>query len=160
MTADSAPPGRVTLGEIFCAFLLIGATSFGGGVLAYLRSSLVDKHRWIDDPTFVQMLAMSQSLPGLNSSNMAVLVGDRLRGAVGAAAAVVGAAGAIGAEVAPVGPPGGSVGSLMVGAAEGLGGRLIRTVSFLGWTLPVSFFGGTAPLGTFGIFSAITNMWV
>ena len=43
----------------------------------------------------------------------------------------------------------------MVGAAEGLGGKLMRTVSFLGWTFPVSFFGGTAPLGTLGIFSAI-----
>ena len=43
----------------------------------------------------------------------------------------------------------------MVGAAEGLGGKLIRTVSFLGWTLPVSFFGGTAPLGMLGMFSAI-----
>src|ERR1035441_890933 len=37
----------------------------------------------------------------------------------------------------------------MVGAAVGLGGKLMRTVSFLGWTLPVSFFGGcTAPVGT------------
>jgi hypothetical protein len=33
---------------------------------------------------------------------------------------------------APVGPPGGSVGNLMVGAAVGLGGKLMRTVSFLG----------------------------
>ena len=58
--------------------------------MAYLRSSLVDKRRWIDDSTFVQMLAMSQSLPGLNSTNMAVLAGDRLRGTVGAAAAMGG----------------------------------------------------------------------
>jgi hypothetical protein len=43
----------------------------------------------------------------------------------------------------------------MVGAAEGLGGKLMRTVSFLGWTLPVSFLGGTAPDGMLGIFSAI-----
>ena len=48
------------------------------------------------------------------------------------------------------------MGSLIVGAADGLGGKLIRTVSFFGWTFPVSFFGGTAPLGTLGIFSAIT----
>jgi len=81
-------------------------------------------------------------------------------GATGAAVATAGAPAAIGADVAPVGPPGGSVGSLMVGAAEGLGGKLMRTVSFLGWTLPVSFFGGTAPLGMFGIFSAITNLSV
>jgi hypothetical protein len=43
----------------------------------------------------------------------------------------------------------------MVGAAEGFGGKLIRTVSFLGWTFPVSFLGGTAPDGIFGMFSAI-----
>ena len=36
------------------------------------------------------------------------------------------------ADDAPVGPPGGSVGSLMVGAAVGLGGKLMRTVSFFG----------------------------
>jgi len=90
MADDPAPPVQVTLGEIFRAFLLIGATSFGGGVMAYLRSSLVDKHGWVDDPTFVQMLAMSQSLPGLNSTNMAVLAGDRLRGTPGAAAAIAG----------------------------------------------------------------------
>jgi hypothetical protein len=51
----------------------------------------------------------------------------------------------------------------MVGAAEGLGGKLMRTVSFLGWTLPVSFLGGTAPvgalgmLGIFGTLSAINH---
>jgi chromate transporter len=90
MADDPAPPVQVTLGEIFRAFLLIGATSFGGGVMAYLRNSLVDKHDWVDDPTFVQMLAMSQSLPGLNSTNMAVLAGDRLRGTPGAAVAMAG----------------------------------------------------------------------
>lgn len=90
MSGDPGPAGEVTLGEIFRAFLVIGATSFGGGVMAYLRQALVDKRRWIDDPTFVQMLAMSQSLPGLNSTNMAVLVGDHLRGTAGAAAAISG----------------------------------------------------------------------
>jgi hypothetical protein len=58
---------------------------------------------------------------------------------------------------APVGPPGGSVGSLMVGAVDGFGGKLIRTVSFLGWTLPVSFFtGGTAPVGAPGMFEGMS----
>ena len=90
MTAPSTPAVEATLGQIFRAFLVIGATSFGGGVMAYLRSSLVDRRRWIDDTTFVQMLAMSQSLPGLNSTNMAVLVGDRLRGTMGAVAALAG----------------------------------------------------------------------
>jgi chromate transporter len=86
--APSSPP--VTIGRIFAAFLLIGATSFGGGVVAYLRASLVGKHAWVDDETFVELLSISQSLPGLNATNMAVLVGDRLRGAPGAIAAICG----------------------------------------------------------------------
>ena len=60
----------------------------------------------------------------------------------GAAVARDGGGAAIGAGVpgdgapivvgAAVGPPGGSVGNLIVGAAEGFGGRFMRTVSFLG----------------------------
>jgi len=56
------------------------------------------------------------------------------RGAAGAAAAGAGVATptvADGADGA-AGPPAGSVGSLIVGEELGLGGRLIRTVSFLG----------------------------
>jgi hypothetical protein len=99
------------------------------------------------------------------------------RGATGAAAPARGGAGAAacagaavlkvgaGAAAGAVGPPGGSVGNLIVGAADGFGGKLIRTVSFLGWTLPVSFLGGTAPCGIFGILSGINkivvlNLWV
>ncbi len=43
---------------------------------------------------------------------------------------------------APVGAGAGKVGNLMVGAAVGLGGKLMRTVSFFGCTLPVDFFNG------------------
>lgn len=82
--------GEVSIFEIFTAFLLIGATSFGGGVVAYLRNSLVAKHEWVDDKTFVELLGISQTLPGLNATNMSVLVGDRLRGLRGAAAALFG----------------------------------------------------------------------
>src|SRR5262252_5924691 len=75
-------------------------------------------------------------------------------GAAGAAGLRVGAgawAAAEGSGIgAPVGPAGGSVGSLMVGAAVGLGGKLMRTVSFLGCTLPVDFFSGSAPEGVPG----------
>jgi len=76
--------------QIFLEFLLIGATSFGGGVVAYLRNSLVTKRAWLGDREFVELLAISQSLPGLNSTNMAILVGDRLCGIRGALAAIAG----------------------------------------------------------------------
>jgi chromate transporter len=36
------------------------------------------------------MLSMCQALPGLNGTNMAILMGDRLRGARGALAAILG----------------------------------------------------------------------
>jgi len=86
--APSAP--KVSIARIFLAFLTIGATSLGGGVIGYLRSSLVVSLKWLDDETFVELLSICQSLPGLNSSNMAILVGDRLRGGAGALAALIG----------------------------------------------------------------------
>ncbi|HKD85539.1 MAG TPA: chromate transporter [Terriglobales bacterium] len=79
----------ISIRSIFLEFLFIGATSFGGGVVAYLRDGLVRKRRWVDDREFVEYLAISQSLPGLNATNMAVLVGDRLRGFLGALTALI-----------------------------------------------------------------------
>jgi chromate transporter len=80
---------EVSIGQIFLEFLIIGASSFGG-VVPYLRGSLVTKRHWIDDKEFVEMLSISQSLPGLNATNMAILVGEKLRGAPGAAVAILG----------------------------------------------------------------------
>jgi chromate transporter len=82
--------GTVGSRRIFLAFLQIGATSFGGGVVAQLRTSLVATHHWLDDDMFLELLAISQTLPGLKAANIAILAGDRLRGARGAAAALAG----------------------------------------------------------------------
>jgi chromate transporter len=82
-------PADVPVAQIFLEFLIIGATSFGG-VVPYLRASLVTKRHWIDDKEFVEMLSISQSLPGLNATNMAILVGEKLRGALGSIAAIIG----------------------------------------------------------------------
>ena len=81
--------GGVSMTRIFLEFLTIGTTSFGG-VVPYLRGSLVSKQRWLSDKEFVEMLSMSQSLPGLNATNMAILVGQKLNGALGAVVAVLG----------------------------------------------------------------------
>jgi len=85
------PPARpmASVGEIFYEFLVIGATSFGG-VVPYLRDHLVSKRQWVDDKEFVEMLSISQSLPGLNATNMAILVGEKLGGALGSLAAILG----------------------------------------------------------------------
>jgi chromate transporter len=85
----AAPVAQASIAQIFLEFLIIGATSFGG-VVPYLRGSLVTKRGWINDKEFVEMLSISQSLPGLNATNMAVLVGEKLRGALGSIAAIIG----------------------------------------------------------------------
>jgi chromate transporter len=79
-----------SLGRLFWVFLVMGATSIGGGVVGYLRAGLVARERWLDDEAFVELLSISQTLPGLNATNMAILVGDRLRGCAGAALAALG----------------------------------------------------------------------
>src|SRR5271165_6189726 len=89
-TAGAAPAiADVSIGQIFLEFLIIGATSFGG-VVPYHRGSLVTKRHWVDDKEFVEMLSISQSLPGLNATNMAILVGEKLRGALGSLVAIIG----------------------------------------------------------------------
>lgn len=88
MSESSA--ARVPLGRIFRVFALIGATSFGGGIVAYLRRALVEREKWLDSEQFMAALEISQTLPGLNSTNMSVIVGRKLRGPAGASVAVLG----------------------------------------------------------------------
>jgi hypothetical protein len=80
-------------------------------------------------------------------------------GGAGALGAAVAAEDTGAAALAPAeggGAPGANVGNLMVGAEVGLGGKLMRTVSFFGCTLADSAgFGGIAPPGGVGVFSAI-----
>lgn len=85
-----APLEAVTLVRLFRVFFVLGATSFGGGVVAYLRQALVVKQRWLDDDAFLSGLELSQTLPGLNATNMSIYMGERLRGVPGAVIALLG----------------------------------------------------------------------
>src|SRR4030095_13347940 len=49
---------RPPLGRIFWVFLVMGATSLGGGVVGYLRTGLVVRNNWLDDVTFVELLSI------------------------------------------------------------------------------------------------------
>jgi len=85
--ANMIPP---TIWQIFFEFLLIGAVSFGGGIVAYERILLIEKRRWLSPDSFMATLAISQTMPGLNSVNLALLAGDQIRGVKGAFAATIG----------------------------------------------------------------------
>ena len=79
-----------SLYDLFIQFFIIGAVSFGGGIIAYERILLVEKRQWLSTDEFMAYLAISQTMPGLNSVNLAVLTGDHLRGALGAIIATLG----------------------------------------------------------------------
>ena len=82
-------PGS-TLWQLFYEFLLIGAVSFGGGIVAYERILLIEKRKWLTADEFMATLALSQTMPGLNSVNLAVLAGNRVLGTLGAVMAALG----------------------------------------------------------------------
>lgn len=84
------PQTAAGLGEVFLSFLTIGAISFGGGIIAYLRNTLVENKKWLTPQQFLGALEISQTMPGTNSTNMAVIVGDFLCGPIGALAAFIG----------------------------------------------------------------------
>ncbi len=69
---------------LFRSFLLIGATTFGGGRATYFHDELVVRRRWVTDEEFLEAVAVSQLLPGPNIGNLAAYLGQRLRGWIGA----------------------------------------------------------------------------
>lgn len=81
---------NISLWAIFRSFLFVGAISFGGGIVAYLREMLVKNQKWLTDDEFMVILSIGQTMPGLNSVNVAILMGDKLRGVAGAVVAALG----------------------------------------------------------------------
>jgi chromate transporter len=81
---------RPSLLSLFRVFGTIGAISFGGGAVGYLRQALVQERQWLNDEEFISGLELSQTLPGLVAANMSIYVGQRLRGAPGAIVSLLG----------------------------------------------------------------------
>lgn len=78
--------------QLFIAFFKIGAFTFGGGwaMISLIEKEIVDRSGWIEREEFLDLLAVAQSLPGILAVNIAVAVGDKLRGTRGAVAAAAG----------------------------------------------------------------------
>jgi chromate transporter len=77
------------LAELFVGFLSIGVIAFGG-VLPITRRAMVERYKWINEEEFIELLALSQFLPGPNITNFAVVLGSRFRGPAGSVSAVLG----------------------------------------------------------------------
>ena len=81
---------RPSLGAILGVFLRLGMASFGGGLPGWMHHEVVRKRGWLDEERFMAGLALGQVLPGPNSVNLALHIGQQLRGWPGAAAAFLG----------------------------------------------------------------------
>jgi chromate transporter len=71
---------------LFLIFSRIGLTSFGGGLSGWLMREFVHARHWMSEEEFLDGLALSQALPGVNVKNMAIWIGFRLAGPRGAIA--------------------------------------------------------------------------
>jgi chromate transporter len=88
--AQPAARPRASLLDIFWTFLKVGLTSFGGSTRAIMHDEAVERHGWLDEKDFLAGFAISQVLPGANPVNLALYIGLKVRGALGATIAVCG----------------------------------------------------------------------
>jgi chromate transporter len=76
--------------EIFKAFVLIGATNFGGGGSAHVQHHMVERLKWLSMDEYLECYSMVQTLPGPVFSNLCTHVGARLAGWRGGIIATIG----------------------------------------------------------------------
>lgn len=80
------------LREIFITFAKIGAVAYGGGpsMVPILKAEVVERRGWIETESFIDALALGNTLPGPIITKMAAAVGWVRAGLLGACAAVLG----------------------------------------------------------------------
>lgn len=86
LTVPVAPGNRHALREIAALFTRLGCTAFGGPAahVALMESEVVTKRRWMTRGEFLDQLGVVQLLPGPNSTELAIHVGQARGGWRGA----------------------------------------------------------------------------
>lgn len=79
--------------QLFWTYIKIGTFTLGGGyaMLPLIQREVVDKHHWIEEKEFLNMIALAQAAPGLIAVNSAIFIGHRIAGRRGVVACVAGA---------------------------------------------------------------------
>lgn len=88
--AGDSPSQQPTAIRLFLIFARIGLTSFGGGLSGWFLREFVHDRGWLTEDEFLNGLALSQALPGVNVKNLAIWIGHRLLGWRGALAGFCG----------------------------------------------------------------------
>lgn len=83
-------PARVPVWRLLASFLRFGFASLLGDPMPGIERDLVALRRWLPEPAFRSLRALSRVAPGLPALSLAVVLGRRLGGWGGAVAALVG----------------------------------------------------------------------
>jgi chromate transporter len=83
---------NISLFKLFFTFFRIGIMTFGGGyvMIPFIEKEMVTKKKWIRQKEIVDIIAVTQSIPGALSTNMSALVGYKIAKVKGAIVAVLG----------------------------------------------------------------------
>jgi chromate transporter len=83
---------RRSLIEVLSVATRLGLTSFGGPIahLGYFREEYVARRKWVDDQSYVDLVALCQFLPGPASSQVGIAIGIARAGLLGGLAAWLG----------------------------------------------------------------------
>ena len=82
---------KVSLWQIFAVFAKIGAFTIGGGyaMIPIIQAEMA-RRGWISEEELPDIVALSQSAPGVMAVNISIFAGYRLRGVKGSIAATLG----------------------------------------------------------------------
>ena len=82
---------KVSLWQIFAVFAKIGAFTIGGGyAMIPIIQDEMSRRGWISEEELPDIVALSQSAPGVMAVNISIFAGYRLRGVKGSIAATLG----------------------------------------------------------------------
>ena len=78
--------------EAFGLFSKIGVFTIGGGyaMVPLIEEEIVEKRKWIAKDDFIDLLAISQSTPGILAVNISIFIGYKLRGIRGSIVTTLG----------------------------------------------------------------------
>lgn len=77
--------------EMFISIFKIGSFTFGGGyaMIPLIEEEIVNKKKWMEKQEFMDILMVSQSLPGALAINCCIFIGYNIGGFLGAIVALL-----------------------------------------------------------------------
>jgi chromate transporter len=79
--------------QIFFTFAKIGMFTIGGGyaMLPLIQKEVVERKKWISRNDFVDLIALSQTIPGILAVNISIMTGYKMKKKWGSIVATLGA---------------------------------------------------------------------